>query len=62
MLARATLAILVTGIIILGLTPTIMMTAHNATAQTTSTTTTSSTGTVTIPLVPASSSHNILFV
>jgi hypothetical protein len=35
MLARATLAILVTGIIILGLTPTIMMTAHNATAQTT---------------------------
>ena len=59
MFARAILAILVTGIIILG-TP-IMMTAHNPMAQTTTTTTTSSSGTTTA-LAPVSSSNKIYYL
>jgi plastocyanin len=61
MLARATLAILVTGVIILGLTPTMMITMHNAIAQTTATTTTGGSSSSTTALAPASSSNKILF-
>jgi plastocyanin len=59
MLTRATLAILVTGVIMLGLIPTMMVAEPIAIAQTTTTTTTTA---ATAPLAPASSSNKIFYL
>jgi plastocyanin len=54
-------AIVVIGVMILGLAPSIMISEHTAIAQTTSTTTTTPTATTT-QLAPASSSNKIFYL
>jgi plastocyanin len=61
MLSRAMFAIVVIGVIMLGLAPLIMISEHSAVAQTTSSTTTTSAATTT-QLTPASSSNKIFYL
>ena len=61
MLSRAMFTIVVIGVIMLGLAPSIMISEHTAVAQTTSTTTTTPTATTT-QLAPASSSNKIFYL
>ena len=61
MLSRAMFTIVVIGVIMLGLAPSIMISEHTAVAQTTSTTTTTSTATTT-QFAPASSSNKIFYL
>lgn len=61
MLSRAMFAIVVIGVIMLGLAPSIMISEHSAVAQTTSSTTTTSAATTT-QLAPASSSNKIFYL
>lgn len=61
MLSRAMFAIVVIGVIMLGLAPSIMISEHSAVAQTTSSTTTTSAATTT-QLTPASSSNKIFYL
>ena len=61
MLSRAMFAIVVIRVIILGLSPSIMISEHTAVAQTTSGTTTTSDATTT-QLAPASSSNKIFYL
>jgi plastocyanin len=61
MLSRAMFAIVVIGVIMLGLAPSIMISEHSGVAQTTSSTTTTSAATTT-QLAPASSSNKIFYL
>jgi plastocyanin len=54
--------IVVIGVMMLGLAPSIMISEHTALAQTTSTTTTTPTATTTTQLAPASSSNKIFYL
>jgi len=61
MLSRVMFAMVVIGVIMLGLAPSIMISEHTAVAQTTSSTTTTSAATTT-QLTPASSSNKIFYL
>lgn len=61
MLSRVMFAMVVIGVIMLGLSPSIMIYEHTAVAQTTSSTTTTSAATTT-QLAPASSSNKIFYL